>query len=68
MTEPRPSAEPQPAARPGPALEAEIVALHGHLKEGHIRQFTVLCDEGPQIGGTDTAPPPLGYFTLAIGF
>ena len=37
-------------------------------KEGHVRQFTVMSDEGERIGGTDTAPSPLGYFTLGIGF
>ncbi len=66
VQEPR-SAEPQ--ANPvGPTLEVEVVTLEGQLKEGHVRQFTVMCDEGARVGGTDTAPPPLGYFTLGIGF
>jgi hypothetical protein len=56
------------ADRPGPAFDVEIVALEGQLKEGHVRQFTVMCDESPRTGGTDTAPSPLGYFTLGIGF
>ena len=55
-------------ATPGPLIEVEVRALEGQLKEGHVRQFTVMCDEGARIGGTDTAPPPLGYFTLGIGF
>ena len=53
---------------PGPSFEVEVMALEGQLKEGHVRQFTVMCDEGARIGGTDTAPSPLGYFTLGIGF
>ena len=66
IQEPR-SAEPQ--ANPiGPAFEVEVLALEGQLKEGHVRNFTVMCDEGARIGGTDTAPSPLGYFTLGIGF
>ena len=52
----------------GPVLEIEVSALDGQLKEGHVRQFTVMCDEAARTGGTDTAPPPLGYFTLGIGF
>ena len=65
--EPRPEAANNPN-RPGPAFDVEVVALEGQLKEGHVRQFTVLSDEGERIGGTDTAPSPLGYFTLGIGF
>ena len=52
----------------GPNFDIEVIALEGQLKEGHVRQFTVMCDEGARIGGTDTAPSPLGYFTLGIGF
>jgi hypothetical protein len=48
------------------------VHLHGHLKEGHVtsqgKEFTVLSDEGPRIGGENTAPSPLAYFTLGMGF
>ena len=65
--EPRPEAANDPN-RPGPAFDVEVVALEGQLKEGHVRQFTVMSDEGERIGGTDTAPSPLGYFTLGIGF
>jgi len=62
---------PHPVAAPnlpGPAFDVEVIALEDQLKEGHVRQFTVMCDEGPRVGGTDTAPSPLGYFTLGIGF
>ena len=59
------SSRPQPD---GPAFTVEVKALDGMLKEGHVRQFTVMSDEGERIGGTDTAPSPLGYFTLGIGF
>jgi hypothetical protein len=52
----------------GPLIETDVVVLEGMLKEGHVRNFTVMCDEGARIGGTDTAPPPLGYFTLGVGF
>lgn len=57
--------------RPGPRIVAEVIPLDGQLKEGHVQGFTVMCDEavreGPS-GGADTAPAPLGYFTVAAGF
>jgi len=57
--------------RPGPYIVAEVTPLEGQLKEGHVQGFTVRCDEGMRpdgSGGTDSAPSPLGYFTLGIGF
>lgn len=30
--------------------------------------FEILCDEGGALGGTDTAPPPLGYLSAGIAF
>ncbi len=66
----QPSAQGAPAGQNpvGPLVESDVVVLEGMLKEGHVRGFTIMCDEGPRIGGTDTAPPPLGYFTVAVGF
>jgi hypothetical protein len=49
-------------------IEADAQTLHGMLKEGHSRQFTVMSDEGPRLGGDDTAPTPLQYFLLGLGF
>lgn len=62
---PTPESPPTP---PGPAVEVEVRALDGMLKEGQVRQFTVMSDEGPRVGGEDTAPSPLAYFTLGLGF
>ena len=50
------------------ALEADAQTLKPMRKEGHARGFTVYCDEGERIGGDNTAPPPLAYFGLSIGF
>ncbi|MBI4299065.1 MAG: hypothetical protein HY666_04815 [Chloroflexi bacterium] len=45
------------------------VAFSGRLpSEGKARNFTVMCDEPPVLGGGDTAPRPLEYFLLSIGF
>lgn len=68
MSEQATETRPQGGAGPGPLLEVEVRSIDHQLKEGRVRQFTVMCDESERIGGTDSAPPPLGYFTLAIGF
>jgi hypothetical protein len=49
-------------------LEADAETLERMRKEGHARGFTVYCDEGERIGGDNTAPPPLAYFGLSVGF
>jgi hypothetical protein len=49
-------------------LEADTETLALQRKEGHARGFTVYCDEGERIGGDNSAPPPLAYFGLAVGF
>ena len=49
-------------------LEADAATLERMRKEGHARGFTVFCDEGERIGGDNTAPPPLAYFGLSVGF
>ena len=68
MAQGAPEQNPAQATAVGPAFDVEVVALEGQLKEGHVRQFTVMCDEAARTGGTDTAPSPLGYFTLGVGF
>ena len=49
-------------------LEADTETIERMRKEGHARGFTVYCDEGERIGGDNSAPPPLAYFGLAVGF
>lgn len=38
------------------------------LKIGHFARHTVMCDEGPMIGGDDAYPPPIAYMALGMGF
>ena len=59
---------PRDPERPGPHIVAEVIPLEGQLKVGHVQGFTVRCDESERVGGTDSAPSPLGYFTVAVGF
>jgi len=42
--------------------------LEDQLKAGYVQGFTVRCDESERVGGRDSAPSPLGYFTVAVGF
>jgi len=58
--------DPQPEGRL--FLEVAVQTKEGQLKEGKAGQFTVMCDEGPRLGGKGSAPPPLQYFLLATGF
>jgi hypothetical protein len=30
--------------------------------------FEINCDEGAYLGGEDSAPPPLSYFSAAVAF
>ena len=59
---------PRDTDRPGPHIVAEVISLEGQLKAGYVQGFTVRCDESERVGGTDSAPSPLGYFTVAVGF
>ncbi len=49
-------------------MRAQVSIQSGQLKKGEIGAYTVMCDEGVAIGGTGTAPSPLQYFFLSIGF
>ncbi len=49
-------------------IEADCEMLERQRKVGQVQGFTVHCDESERLGGDNTAPSPLGYFTAAIGF
>lgn len=49
-------------------VEADAETLERMRKEGHARGFTVYCDEGERIGGDNSAPPPLAYFSMSLAF
>jgi uncharacterized OsmC-like protein len=49
-------------------LEADAETLRKMRKEGHVRGFTVYCDEAERTGGDNSAPSPLAYFALSLGF
>jgi hypothetical protein len=37
-------------------------------KRASFSHFTIACDEGANLGGDDSAPPPLAYFGAALAF
>ncbi|MBI2368686.1 MAG: hypothetical protein HYV08_00260 [Deltaproteobacteria bacterium] len=39
-------------------VEADAETLERMRKQGHARGFTILCDEGANVGGENTAPSP----------
>ena len=51
-------------------VQAEVI--EHHLKRatvsGRGTPFEIYSDEGPGLGGTDMAPPPLSYFSAGIAF
>ena len=50
------------------SIEVDGEALERMRKQANFREFTIHCDEGPRLGGDDSAPPPLAYFAAAIMF
>lgn len=39
-----------------------------HVDRPGATTFTIECDEGRHVGGDDTAPPPLAFFTTGVAF
>ena len=49
-------------------IEADIDMMERMKKQSEVRGFTIICDEGTQVGGDNTAPPPLAYFISSLVF
>ena len=49
-------------------VEVDAKTLSGVQKEGHSDEFTVYCDEAERLGGDNTAPSPMRYMALSVGF
>ena len=49
-------------------IEANAEHLERLRKTGATQGFQVLCDERERTGGDGTAPTPLAYFCLSVGF
>ena len=46
--------------------EAEVWSEVGGQPAGS--RWAIQCDEGARVGGDDTAPPPLAYFSAGLAF
>ena len=63
------SPEPEPeTVRREVVIEADAETKDRMGKEGHVRGFTIYCDEGAHLGGDNSAPSPLRYFCTSLAF
>lgn len=64
--------QPSEATPPGPEMRVHAEAIVRQQKRAVVNgngiPYEIYCDEGPRLGGDDTAPPPLSYFSAAIAF
>lgn len=65
----------QPVQNREVVLVTEASALENMRKVADVRvehpkgsTFRIVCDEGPCLGGDDSAPPPLAYLSAALAF
>lgn len=70
-----PNAARQDGVRREIVIEVEAETLERQRKLARVRSgggtgstFEMICDEGTRIGGDDTAPSPLAYFSAGIAF
>jgi hypothetical protein len=52
-------------------VEAETAGRqlkHAIITGGSTSPFEAYCDEGTYLGGDDSAPSPLAYFSLGVAF
>lgn len=54
----------------GVQISFEVRTIKGErqTKKASFDKFEMICDEGKNLGGDDTAPPPLAYFAASIAF
>lgn len=50
------------------SFEVRTVKGERQTKKASFGKFEMICDEGRNLGGDDTAPPPLAYFAASIAF
>jgi len=69
MSEPVPTFRVTPVDQ-GFRLEFDVAAARAdrQRKRATFGSFEIFCDESAQVGGDDSAPPPLAYFASSIAF
>ena len=65
----------QPTQHREVVLHVEAESLDNMRKRAEVRveqpsgsTFEIICDEGPYLGGDDSAPPPLAYYSASLAF
>ena len=65
----------QPVQNREVVLHVEAESLDNMRKRAAVRvdqpsgsTFEIICDEGPYLGGDDSAPPPLAYYSASLAF
>ena len=65
----------QPEQKRQVVLNVEVESLDRMRKKATVTvehprgsTFEIICDEGPYLGGDDSAPPPLAYFCAGVAF
>ena len=71
--ESEPNAASQDGVRREIVIHVEAETLERQRKLARVQAgsgsaFEMICDEGTRIGGDDTAPSPLGYFSAGVAF
>jgi len=49
-------------------VRADSKLVGDQMQEARARDYTLVCDEPPSLGGTDKGPNPLEFFMSAVGF
>lgn len=50
------------------SFEVRTVKGERQTKKASFDNFEIICDEGKNIGGDNSAPPPLAFFAASIAF
>ena len=82
--EPAPDLPSRPSPAASGSLDRDIrfrvtaTTLQGQRKSAEVwseaggqrgsSRWSIQCDEGPRLGGSDAAPSPLAYFSAAVAF
>ncbi|NKB98813.1 MAG: hypothetical protein GKR90_10020 [Pseudomonadales bacterium] len=50
------------------SFEVRTVKSQRQTKKAQFDKFEIICDEGQNMGGDNSAPPPLAYFASSVAF
>jgi len=50
------------------SFEVNTVKSERQTKKAVFDRFEIICDEGENLGGDNSAPPPLAYFAASVAF